>query len=97
MFKILISENAKSDLGKISSFYQMVSPKLKKKFLANFQFTLQQLKYMPFFEVRYDNFRMRQVLKFPVIIHFVIDQEKNTLKVFGIRHAKQNPENQPKT
>ena len=96
MFKILISKDAKSDLSEISVFYKGISRNLQKKFIENFHLTLEQLKLSPFFQIRYDQFRMRQVKKFPVIIHFIIDTEKNTLKIFGIRHAKQNPENYPK-
>ena len=96
MFKILISKNAKSDLSDIRGFYEAISRNLEKKFLENFHLTLEQLKFNPFFQVRYDQFRMRQVKKFPVIIHFITNTEKHTVKILGIRYAKQNPENYPK-
>lgn len=96
MFKILILKSAKSDLSEISNFYKIVSINLQKKFLKNFHITLEQLAFSPYFQLRYDEFRMRQVHKFPIIIHFIINEENKTIKIFGIRHSKQNPENYPK-
>lgn len=82
MFKVSILKSAKSDL--------------KARFLTNFNDTLNQLKEIPYFQIRFDEFRLRQVKNFPVMIHYIISEEKKVVKVYGIRFAKSNPDSYPK-
>lgn len=96
MFKVALSKDAKQDLKGICDFYQKISPNIKLKFITNFNLTIEQLKINPYYQIRYDSFRMRQVVKFPIVIHFIVLEKSNTVQIFGIRHAKQNPENYPK-
>lgn len=96
MFKVLISKDAKIDLKDASDYYGLISKALKNKFLQNFHFTIEQLKEISYFQIRYDSFRMRQIKSFPVIIHYILDEEEGIIKIYGIRFAKQNPNNYPK-
>lgn len=96
MFRVLISKKSKSELKDASDFYGVISKQLKDRFLFNFNTTIEELKYNPYFQIRYDEFRMRKIKKFPVMIHYVIFEETKTVKVYGIRFAKANPENYSK-
>ncbi|MGA9211675.1 type II toxin-antitoxin system RelE/ParE family toxin [Kaistella sp.] len=96
MFRVLISKNAKFDLKDCSDFYGSISKGLKSKFLLNFNKALEELKEFPYFQLRYDEFRMRQVNAFPVMIHYIVFEEKKIVKIYGVRFAKANPENYPK-
>ena len=95
MFKVLISKDANLDFKEASEHYGMISLELKKKFRENFYSTIEQLKQIPHFQIRYDDFRMRQVKGFPVMIHYILDHE--IIKIYGVRFAQQNPKNYPKT
>jgi len=96
MFRILISKKSKSELKDASDFYGLISQQLKSRFLLNFNSTIEELKLNPYFQFRYNDFRMRQIKNFPVMIHYVIFEETKTVKIYGIRFAKANPENYPK-
>ena len=48
------------------------------------------------FQIRFDEFRLRQVKNFPVMIHYIINEEEKVVKVYGIRFAKSNPDSYPK-
>lgn len=97
MFKVLISKDAKFDFNETSKHYGMISSELKKKFRQNFYSTIEQLKKISHFQIRYDNFRMRQIKGFPVMIHYILIKDLETIKIYGVRFAQQNPDNYPKT
>lgn len=96
MFKVSILKSAKYDLRDASDYYGAISKELKAKFLSNFNDTLNQLKEIPYFQIRFDEFRMRQVKNFPVMVHYIINEGKKVVKVYGVRFAKSNPDNYPK-
>lgn len=96
MFRILISKKSKSELKDASDFYGLISQKLKSRFLLNFNHTIEELKLNPYFQIRYDDFRMRQIKNFLVMIHYVIFEKIKTVKIYGIRFARANPDNYPK-
>ena len=91
MFNVLISKSAKSDLNEIHEYYKLVSEKVGKNFINKFEKTIDQIKINPYFQIRYDDFRIKQIAKFPILIHYIVDEKTKTVKVFGIRHAKRNP------
>ncbi len=96
MFKVSILKSAKSDLRDGSDYYGAISKELKARFLTNFNNTLNQLKEIPYFQIRFDEFRLRQVKNSPVMIHYIINEEEKVVKVYGIRFAKSNPDSYPK-
>lgn len=95
-FKIIILDDAVIDFTKAFEYYKEINPKIAKKFFQNTNLALNDLKKNPFYQLRYDEFRMKVVKKFPYIIHYVIYENTNTVAVFGIRNSYQNPESYPK-
>lgn len=57
---------------------------------------LLQLEEIPFFQIRYDEMRIRQVKKFPILLHYVLYETTKTAIIYGVRFAQQNPDNYPK-
>ncbi len=51
---------------------------------------------MPLFQIKYDTMRLRIIHKFPYTIHFIVDEAKQTVYIYGIRYAPSNPETWPK-
>ncbi len=91
-FKILLFPDAIMDIQEGIDYYKLVSNELGKKFLFQVNNTLEELKEFPFYELRYDNVRMRKVKVFPYVIHFVVNEEKNIIEIYGVRFALKNPE-----
>jgi len=85
MFRVSVLKSAKADLKEACDFYGDIFIDLKKKFLSNFNDAINQLKKIPYFQIRYGDFRLRQVKNFPVMIHYIIIEDRKHVKVFGIR------------
>lgn len=97
MFSIKILKAALLDLEERTEYYNTISPSLKEKFLKNFDATLIKLQEFPYFQIRYDNFRIRQVKGFPIIIHYILLENEREIRIYGVRFGMENPLNYPKT
>lgn len=95
MFTVIFTEEAIDDLHIAIDYYTNISSQLGKRFIENFDKSSLELEYIPFFQIRYDEMRVRKISKFPLLLHFTITENKIVL-VHGVRFAKQNPENYPK-
>lgn len=95
MFHVILSEEALQDLDDVLDFYSNISPRLGERLIKYFDECLLQLEDFPFFQIRYDEIRLRQIKKFPIILHFVIHEDKRII-IYGVRFAQQDPENYPK-
>jgi hypothetical protein len=91
-FSIILYPEAILDIQEGIDYYKLVSIELGKKFLFQINNTLSELKQFPFYEIRYDNVRMKKVKVFPYVIHFVVDEEKNLVEMYGVKFALQSPE-----
>lgn len=96
MFEIELTDEALNDLDFVIDFYSNISFEWGSKFIHNFDESLLQLENIPFFQIRYDEIRIRQVRKLPILIHYILYESTKTVVVFGIRFAKSNPDNYPK-
>ena len=94
-FRIIIFDEATEDFRQAFEYYKDITPDLAKKFFASTNVALNDLKKNPFYQIRYDEFRMKMVKKFPYIIHYIVDEKTNTIAVYGIRNSHQNPEKYP--
>lgn len=94
-FKIIILDDATADFREAFEYYKDISPALAKKFFACTNAALNDLKKNPFYQIRYDDFRMKIVKKFPYIIHYIIDENTKIVAVYGIRNSYQDPEKYP--
>ena len=91
-FDIILFDDAIIDIQNGLEYYTSISPAIAKKFLAAVKNTFAELKINPFYQVRYDNVRMRKVKGFPYLLHFVLNENQNSVIIYGIRNAAQNPD-----
>lgn len=96
MFEVILSEEALSDLDLAMDLYSNISFELGNKFMKCFDEWLLQLEEIPFFQIRYDEMRIRQVKKFPILLHYVLYETTKTAIIYGVRFAKANTDNYPK-
>lgn len=80
-FKILILEEAKSDVRESIAWYKNINPILSKRFANSFKNSVKQIKENPFqYQIRYDEVRVVLLRTFPYLIHFSIDNETIVIK-----------------
>ena len=91
-FKVDLYDEAIADLNKALKHYRDISPSLAKKLHGAVNTAINDLKKNPFYQIRYDNFRMKLVKKFPYVLHFIIDDNAKTVFIYGIRNSNQNPD-----
>ncbi len=92
-FKIVLYKDAIADFNDALKYYRNINPNVAKKFYTAVNSTFTNLKKNPFYQIRYDNFRMKLVKKFPYVLHFIIDEDAKTVFVYGIRNSHKNPDN----
>jgi toxin ParE1/3/4 len=95
-FKILILNQASEEFEEAFEYYKKINPKLAKKFFNQTNISLNDLKKNPFYQIRYDDFRMKIVKKFPYIIHYIVYENSNNVTVYGILNSNQNPDSSPR-
>ena len=80
-FKIIILEEAKSDVRESITWYKNINPILSKRFSNSFNNSVKQIKENPFqYQIRYDEVRVVLLRTFPYLIHFSIDKETIVIK-----------------
>jgi len=92
MFEVYLDDNAIEDLDGICN-YSTISETVKNNFLQNFDATTKLLEDYPFFQVRYDNFRLKQINGFPYLLHYIVYEVSKTVIIYGIRYAGKESKN----
>ena len=88
-FKIIILEEAKSDVRESIAWYKNINPMLSKRFATSFNNSVKQIKENPFrYQIRYDEIRVILLKTFPYLIHFNIDNEIIVIK--AVLHTSRN-------
>jgi len=90
-FTVVLYIDAIADFKEALKRYRKVSPAAAKKFRTAVNVTVNDLKKNPFYQIRYDNFRLKVVKKFPYVFHFIVNEDANTVFVYGIRNSYQDP------
>ncbi len=91
-FKVIVLPTAIKDIQEIIDFYDTIQQGLSEKFdneLNDYFLTLQK---NPFFQTRYINVRCLPLKKFPVMIHFLIDEKLKTVYIRAVLNTAKNPD-----
>ena|ERR1700741_1184051 len=91
-FQIIVQPEARLDIQEGIDYYKSISVSLGKKFLEQVNNTFCELEQFPFYEIRYDNIRMRKIKVFPYVVHFLIEEEVKIVRIFGVRLGLREPE-----
>lgn len=95
-FKVVILSEAQNDLRYAIDYYSKIDIKLAKRFLKATKTTVNDLKKMPLFQIKYDQIRLRIIQKFPYTIHYTVNESNQTVFIYGIRYAASDPKTWPK-
>lgn len=94
-FTIRVLSAAENDIDEAFEYYSDINSNLGQRFIKQLNSAFNDLKKNPFYQIRYDSFRMKIVTKFPYIIHYILDEDRQIVFVYGIRNSYQNPDKFP--
>jgi toxin ParE1/3/4 len=84
--ELLIAPAAMHDIQVGIDYYKKIDHKLGKRFLESVKSSFRELQTNPYYQVRYQQVRIRTVKNFPYLIHFIV--QENKIEVFGVRFDK---------
>jgi plasmid stabilization system protein ParE len=95
-YKIIVSPRAQKEIENAIDYYTLYSTDAPVNFITALKEVYTTLETNPFFRVRYKNVRALKLKRFPHSIYFVINEDKNTVRVLSCFHNKRNPSKRPR-
>ncbi len=95
-YKIIVSPRAQKEIENAIDYYALYSSDAPVHFISLLKEAYETLETNFFFRVRYKNVRDLKIKKFPHSLYFIINEEKNTVRVLSCFHNKRNPNKRPK-
>lgn len=95
-YKIIVSPRAQKEIENAIDYYALYSSDAPKNFILALKETYAILATIPFFRTRYKNVRALKIKKFPHSLYFIINEEKNIVRVLSCFHNKRNPKKRPR-
>lgn len=95
-YKVIISPRAQKEIENAIDYYALYSSNAPLNFITSLQDAYSTLKDNPFFRVRYKNIRALKIERFPYSLYFVINEDKNTIRILSCFHNKRNPNRRPR-
>jgi hypothetical protein len=81
----------KDDLLEARDFFNSRKKGLGLEFLKDYRTALSKLTINPFYEIRYGTIRCLPLETFPFMIHFTVDEIKNTVLVLAVISTHKDP------
>ena len=95
-YRIIVSPRALKEIENSIDYYALYSTDTPVSFISALKEAYSTLEINPFFRVRYINVRALKIKKFPHSLYFVINKDKNIVKIISCFHNKRNPNKRPK-
>lgn len=93
VFKIIISDEAKTDL---ESYYLYYKTKANKKvadhFFKELRSSLKIISKSPFFKIWFEDFHAKPLKRYPFFIFYTVNITEKYIVIVRIFHTSQNPE-----
>jgi plasmid stabilization system protein ParE len=97
-YSILITPAARKQIEDATAYYlEHASKKVALKFLQDFNRAVADILKVRYFRVFYLNFRGRMLTKFPYIVFYTLDEEKEMIIIKAVFHTAQTPQKYPHT
>lgn len=95
-YKIRVSPVAKANVREAVAYYKKkASLQVAQNFLKDYELTLKTIAQNPFFQVYYKDFRGLPLKKYPYIIFYQIDEEKNLISIKAVFQGNQDTGKRP--
>jgi len=89
---IIITPEAKTDIQEGIDWYKSRQLGLGKRFHVEVKNSISCIKKSPFYAIKYNQVRCLQPHKFPYLIHYIIDEDSQTIIILGVLNTSLNPE-----
>lgn len=87
-----IEPTAKSDIQINITYYNKIQDGLGKKFHAEIKRNFNAIAKNPYYQIRYDDVRCLPLKKFPLMIHFTVDEIIQVIIIRAVINTSKNPE-----
>jgi hypothetical protein len=86
-----LEPRAKIDIQNEINYYNELQKGLGKKFHLEIKQYFSAIKKNPFYQIRYKNVRCLPLKKFPIMIHFTVDEVKQKIVIWAVINTYRNP------
>jgi toxin ParE1/3/4 len=94
-FNVIFGQASKLDIEQACHYYDGLQPNLSDAFLADVVSAASSLEINPFFQVRYKDYRILPVQKFPYILIYWVDEAAKIVNIISVFHTSQDPNKYP--
>ena len=91
-YLIKINKRALNDIQKALNYYDKIDTSIGDKFQKNLDKVIADITNNPFYQIRYSDVHCMLVKKFPYMIHFQVNEKKNTVIIRAIINTSKNPD-----
>ncbi|WP_438965718.1 type II toxin-antitoxin system RelE/ParE family toxin [Flavobacterium sp.] len=95
-FEIVVSKKAQVEIENAIEYYSEINSKLALRFYAALKETYAKLEINSYYQIKLKNYRAVPIVKFPFLLFFVINEDKNEVKILSCFHTSRNPKKYPK-
>lgn len=95
-YRIIVSPRAQKEIENAIDYYALYSTDAPENFIAVLKKAYTALQTSPLFRIRYKNVRALKIKKFPYSLYFIVNEDKNTVRVLSCFHNKRNPNRRPR-
>ncbi len=90
--KLLVSEEAESDIDDAYIWYELQKKSLGDTFIRSLSSAFSRIKRNPYlYPLVYLDIRKHLIGKFPYCVYFFVDENDNSIKVVSVLHNSRNP------
>lgn len=90
-YKVIVSPKVQKEIENAIDYYALYSEDAPASFIAALKEDYIALETNPFFRVRYKNIRAIKTKGLPHSLYFIINDDKNIVRVLSCFHNKRNP------
>ena len=90
-FDIVITHQARIDTLEGIEWYNKQAAGLGKRFYQAVQKHYKTLRQNPYFQIRYDDVRCLPLVKFPYMVHFIVEEDRKRVVVLGVICTHRDP------
>ncbi len=94
-YSIVVSLRAQREIENAIDYYADHSSDAPAHLIKVLQQAYITLEINPFFRIRYKNIRALKLKRFPYSLYFIINEDKNRVRILSCFHHKRNPSKRP--
>jgi hypothetical protein len=86
-----LEPGAKVDIQNEINYYNEQQKGLGKKFHSEVKHYFKAIKKKPFYQIRYNNIRCLPLKKFPIMIHYTVDEDLERITILAVINTYRDP------